>query len=132
MKAVPSWAAAAPAASTAAMPRPVAIPPVATSGRSVAARTSWRSASRPTSPGRALVEGAAVPAGLHALHHQRVGARLVRDERLDRVVTVTQSAQPAACSASTSDRDGQPKVTDTTGTRSSATRASFSSQPSSS
>ena len=48
------------------------------------------------------------------------------------VVTVTQTAQPAACSASTSAAAGQPNVNETTGTRSSATSASFSSQPSSS
>ncbi len=45
--AVPTWAALAPAASAAATARPVAIPPVATSGSSVAAPASCSSASSP-------------------------------------------------------------------------------------
>jgi len=47
-------------------------------------------------------------------------------------VTVAHTAAPAACSRSTTAGSGQPNVTETTGTRSSATSPSFSSQPSSS
>ena len=45
------------------------------------AATSWRSASSPRSPGRRVVEGAAVAARLDALGDQRVRARLGRARR---------------------------------------------------
>ena len=82
ISAVPTCAAAAPAASTAATPRPVAIPPVATSGRSTAAPTVCSSASRPMSPGRRVVPRPAVAARLDALHDQRVRAGVARGHRL--------------------------------------------------
>ena len=119
MNAVPSWAAAAPAASTAATPWPVAMPPVATSGRSLTARTSWRSASRPTSPGaRSSKEPRWPPASTPWTTSASAPASCAATASAA-VVTVTHSAQPAECSASASARDGQPKVTDTTGMRSS-------------
>ena len=101
MNAVPSWAAAAPAASTAATPRPVAMPPVATSGRSVTAphELEQREQAR-RRRARASSNGAAVAAGLHALHHERVGAGRPRPRAASAgVVTVTQTAHPAAWSS---------------------------------
>ena len=84
ISAVPSCAAAAPAASTAAIERPVARPPVATSGSSTSAPISCRAASRPSSDPALVVEAAAVAAGLHALHDERVRARVAREARLGR------------------------------------------------
>ena len=74
MNAVPSWAAAAPAASTAATPRPVAMPPVATSGRSVDRAHELEQGEQAVVARRGGVAGAAMAARLDALHHERVGA----------------------------------------------------------
>ena len=66
---------AAPATSAAAMPRPVAIPPAATTGRSVIVSASWsKREHRPLS---------GVPAGLAALSHDDVDPRVQRAMDVD-------------------------------------------------
>ena len=131
MNAVPSWAAAAPAASTAATR---ARWRARRSRRAAAGSPPRRAAARRAGRGRPARcrRTCAVPARLDALDHERVGAAAPAARASSGVVTVTQTAQPAACRRATTARLGQPNVNDTTGTRSSATSASFSSQPSSS
>ena len=76
MNAVPTWAAAAPAARTAATARPVEIPPVATSGTSDARAHELQQREQPVVHAVvAIDEGPAVTAGLAALDDERVRAR---------------------------------------------------------
>ena len=75
MNAVPIWAAQAPAASTAAMPAPSAMPPEATSGRPVTARVSPQQCQQADLAAAVDVgERAAMAARLHPLDDERVGA----------------------------------------------------------
>ena len=111
----------------------MAIPPVATSGSSVASAHELEQREQAHVGRRARLVRAAVPAGLEALDHERVGAGVRRGGRLGlALVTVTHDAQPAARSESSTPGSGHPKVNDTTGTASSRISASLAFQPSSS
>ena len=129
---MPSCAAAAPGGEHGGDARPVAIPPVATSGRSTAARHERQQREQPEVAGRPVVERAAMAARLDALDDERVGARVAASRASAGVVTVTHIALPASCSAATTPAGGQPNVNDTTAARSRASSASLASQPSSS
>ncbi len=82
--------------------------------------------------GRVVAEGAAVPAGLAALHDQHVGAGARRLPASAGLATVTHTSVPASCSAVITPGSGQPKVNDVTGSGSAVSRASFAAQSSSS
>ena len=132
MNAVPSWAAAAPAASTAATPRPVTSPPVATRGSSLAARTSW---SRASSPASATAVGSCEPRWPPASTPCTTRASAPASAAANAssaLVTVIQASQPASRSEPTTAASGQPNVKETTGTRSERKSSSLAFQPSSS
>ena len=120
------------AASTAATERPVERPPVATSGRSTAAPTSWRAASSPRSvPARPRSRRGARPPRRPARRARRAPASRARRASAA-VVTVTQTSEPVSESRpTTSRRRAAERERHDRDARSSAS-ASFASQPSSS
>ncbi len=125
---VPSCAAHAPATSTAATSAPLDSPPAATSGTSTAADTLRSNGSRPvwSIPSLAKVPRWA-PASWPCTHSPSAPAATApRASSAD--VTVTSTSDPSRLTSATTSGAGQPKVKLTTGTCSSASRASLSAQ----
>ena len=128
---VPSCAALAPATSTAATSRPCDSPPVATSGTSTAADTLRSNGSRPvwSTPSFAKLPRCA-PASWPCTHSPSAPAATAR-RASSAEVTVTSTSEPCRLTSATTSLSGQPKVKLTTGTCSSASRASLSAHASS-
>ena len=130
--AVPIAAQVAPASSTRRASAPSISPPAATRGNDVSARTPVSSAAS-GSPG--VAESSSVkpprcaPASLPCSHSPSTPTAAASDASATDV-TVTSTAEPAACNRCTVSADGQPKATLTTGTP--ATAASLASTSSSS
>ncbi len=125
---MPSWAALAPAARTAAIWAPRMMPPAATIGRLTASRIWATSDSRPVPepPVSGLSRWvpwwppASTPCAITASAPDRSTARAS-----SAVVAVTRAKVPTRCRESTTSRLGTPKWNDTTGTGLSSSTASL-------
>ena len=84
MNAVPSCAAAAPAASTAAIERPRGQPAGGDQRELDRRADQLQGGEQAEVRAGVVVEAAAMAARLHALHHERVRARIAREARLGR------------------------------------------------
>jgi len=128
---VPSCAATAPAASTAATSAPPDSPPVATSGTSTAAETLRSNGIRPvwSIPSLAKVPRWAPASWPCTQSPSAPAATASRASSAE--VTVTRTSEPCPLTSAITSRDGQPKVKLTTGTFASYSTSSLASQSSS-
>ena len=117
-RAVPTWAAAAPARTTAATAAPVMIPPAAMSGIDTSARIALTSARRPHPVSGATSSSKELwwpPASMPCAHRASAPHAAAATASAG-VVTVTTTHDPTPCRAATRSGGGAPKVKLTTGT----------------